>query len=473
MPAPVRSCRSHSHSRSRSLRPVLPARPVRLARLAATATIVALMFVPPGNRLVAQVELQPGDIGVVTDSMFGRLRAGGTSPGPVDVLLPSAFGPSGLDQAGIAWLPGSDDFVVSAGPALYRVHIAGGVTPAVTDITPALGGPGELRSPDVDPGTGALWVWDKAASLVHRFRPPFVAGMTSDLALAVPAGTRSVCLDTRSNPPGLLYSTANAVSSLSIAGKTQTIAYTGSTQLDDNPLQAAQAVLTRSNTDNVFATTGVPGLVQNLNLVGLCGPVALAPNGVAYDSHDNWTWVFAVDGLNPSCYPTVIGPNHVVGLPPASGPFAPKLATNPSGSGLVGAGGMLSIVRPPVGLVEPYGLGCQPAGGAWPHLDTPSRPTSPGPAFSLSLEKAPAGSTAILLVGLSPLDLALPSGCHVLVETLAAPFAIGTVAGSGKLDLAAPIPAGLPDGTTVHLQALFAGAGPVASSNGLLLLVGP
>src|SRR5262249_34965960 len=152
-------------------------------------------------------------------------------------------------------------------------------------------------------------------------------------------------------------------------------------------------LMVNKNEDKVDVSTGTPNLVQNLNIVGLCAPIALGPVAVAYDPVSFLAYVLAEDGLNPSCLPGVAGGNPVVAFPPAIGPVLPKVITDPAGSGITGSGGALALVTPDFAFPSPYGFACAvPSSGKVPTLDALAPPVSPSTVFGLELAKLPPGA---------------------------------------------------------------------------------
>ena len=299
--------------------------------------------------------------------------------------------------------------------------------------------------------------------------------MTPNLVLAAPPGARAMCLDTRDLPASVIASTSEQVSRLPLDGSAWVpVSLQGANSLDDDALGHGHTVMGISKEDTVNASTGTPNLVQNLNIVGFCAPVALEPVAVAYHPLNFLTYVVAQDGLNPGCFGGAFGPNHVVTLPPAIGPIPPKVITNPADSGITGTAGALALVLPEFAFPSPYGAACAaPSNALKPQLDCNFSPTSPSPAFALELAKLPPAATVFLLFGVEPLSKLLPDGCTAVVKVALDPFAIGVAAANGKLVVPAALPAGIPAGLQVRLQAAFSDSGQVVLSNGLLLHIAP
>ncbi len=453
----------------------MTATPRRLSVLAAGLGGVLMAVLGPAA--AGQSVLAPGDIGVVTSDGFFRLRAAVPQGAPVNTLPAVAFGPGTLTAPRIAWERGTDNFLVCTGPLLFRVAVAAVGPPALTDLTPSLGAGASLRSIELHPGTGELFLHDATSQAVLGLLPPFAAGMTPSRVLPAPPGVRAMCLDSRELPASVIVATSAQVSRLPLDGTPMTpIAFAGASGLDDHPLAHGGTLMVNKKENLVDASTGSPNLVQNLNLVGFCSPIALAPAGVVSRPDDSFALVLAEDGLNPNCVSGGSGPNQVVAFPPAQGPILPQVLTNPADSGITGTNGALALVTADFAFPSPWGSGCPaPSTGKSPELDCNTAPVVPQPGFALELAKLPAGAPVFLILGWQPLApaMVLPSGCTVLVSTILAPFLLGTAAANGKLTVPAALPASLPPGLQLQLQAALSDGGQVVLGNALLLHFAP
>jgi len=114
-------------------------------------------------------------------------------------------------------------------------------------------------------------------------------------------------------------------------------------------------------------------------------------------------------------------------------------------------------------------LGCELAGDFSPALDGTGDP-SPGGSFTLEFTGMPPGTTGTMFVGVAELKAPFKGGFLVPVPNL--PVSIPTVFGS--LSLPATMPATIPPGTGIWLQAWFPDAGGpqgISGTNGLKINV--
>ncbi|HTE06245.1 MAG TPA: hypothetical protein VK824_08620 [Planctomycetota bacterium] len=443
--------------------------------LMALSLLLALAAAAPAQSV--QSVLQGGDIGIVTSTGFWRLRANLAGFAPVNHVPASAFG--GLAQlqgAAIGWEPGSDSFLVAAGTSVYRVRILSTTTQSVTDLAPQLGGFAQLHDLDIHPGSGALYVRDALTEQVFRFAPPFAPGMTPDLVLPTGPGIAAAAVDSRDNPPSVLVATGTVVRRLPLDGSPAIdVAFEGAVGLDGHP-QARNRTLIANRTKNlVDATSDSPMLAQNLNVVGLCAPVVLGPSSVAWNPIDKRAYVFASDGLNPVCFPGGSSINQVVSLPSALSPFVqPEILTNPFDSGITGTDGALTLVLPDFAFPAPYGFGAtSPTSGKVFALDCNDAPFLGNTGFELELTHGPPSQPVFLLVGVQPIELALPGGGTALVPLGYSPLVVGTTSAKGKLTVPAPLGTNLPAGFSAYVQAMALDAGHVLPSNALQLHFAP
>jgi hypothetical protein len=130
---------------------------------------------------------------------------------------------------------------------------------------------------------------------------------------------------------------------------------------------------------------------------------------------------------------------------------------------------------------QPYGTGCDPAGGTGPSLGTAGGYTYAGnPALTLTQTGATGGFLSFLLVSLAPACPPLAFGCGRL--WVSAPFfaIIGTgfIPGSGTTTLPIPLPppapppCGLPVGVPVFFQYANVGGGLTELSNAVAMTIG-
>lgn len=106
--------------------------------------------------------------------------------------------------------------------------------------------------------------------------------------------------------------------------------------------------------------------------------------------------------------------------------------------------------------IQAYGFGCPGSGGFLPHLSASGCP-SPGDRMTLSLDRGPGGSAAVLAFGLTRAALELQDGCMLRVTPLLGfgpPIPLsGTGPGNGAFSLNVRLPASAASGA-VTLQAL-------------------
>lgn len=445
--------------------------PRRVALLVAGA--LALASVAAG-----QTVLSPGDIGVVTSDGFFLLRADPPQAQPVNRLLPGDFDPAlvALAVPRIDWERGTDAFLVSSGPDMYRVTVTSDTTATVTGLTPDVGPPASFTELDVHPGTGDVYLLDQGSQQVFRFVPPFAPGMTPDLVLPSGAFNRAMCVDSRRYPPSVSVANPSSTKWLPLDGSAALgLATAGGASLDADP-RFGQHVLAKPGQDLVDLLIPPSTAVINLNIMFGCSPVVLAPANVAMNAIDAHAYVLAAEGVNPECpLGVVVGGNHVVALPPAQSAMSPpRLLTDPGGSGITGIHGDLALVLADFAFPSIYGLACDAPGTGTPVvLDCNAPPHVGSSTFALEIDGAPPRVPIHLIVGFRPVSLAQPSGCTVLVLAHRPPFPIGVTDEDGELTVVAPIPAGTPVGAQVYLQCALADAGAAVLSNGLALHFGP
>jgi hypothetical protein len=318
-------------------------------------------------------------------------------------------------------------------------------------------------------------LFDQTSQLAYRFEPPFAMNMTPAQVLASGTGYRAMCVDSRHYPPSVTLASNSVTNRLPLDGSASlAVVNAGGGGLDGDPL-VGRTYLVNKGMNTVSATAGGPNLLQDLNIVGMCAPVALGPTSVALNPLNGRTFVLAEDGVNPACLPGSAGGNHVVSLPPAINPLVlPEVLTDPHGSGISGANGDLALVLAEFGFPAPYGSGCAAASTGTPALlDCNVPPVIGSPGFALEISGAPAAKPVYLLLGFQPLAQTQPSGCSVLVLQALPAFLIGVTNGAGALTVVAPIPLSAPPGARVYLQSAFADSGTAVLSNGLLLNIGP
>jgi len=421
----------------------------------------------------AQNVLMPGDVGVVTTTGFVRVRAEPAQFPPTHFTGPASFGLADLPTPGIIWEPGTDSFFVCSSDKLYRVTL-GVTTTVLTDLSPTLAAGAMLADVDLHPGTGQLVVLDSGNAEAVFFDPPFAAGMTPVHTLSLNATTRSLSFDSYNYPPSIVYSRGGKVEKMTLDGATTTPV----TELKlcngiDHSVQSASGTyITKQGTNQVVRGGGNPMFVQNMNVIGLCSPVALGPRAIAYRPVKTWTYVLAQDGLNPSCYPGVLGPNHIVSFPPALGVFLPEVITETGGSGIGGTDGDIAVVTEDYAFGSPYGPVCLASWGKRPKLlndDTLPVPDTAG--YTMKVTKGSPFSPVFLWVGIASADIPLLSGCSFLVQPFMS-FLAGSTDVDGKLIIAAPIPAGIPLGIELYLQGALPDVGSPIFTNGLMLHIG-
>lgn len=438
--------------------------------------VLALLFIGSGS-VAGQTVVAPGDIAVVTSTGFWRLRAATPQGQPVNFIAPSAFnaGFSTLTTPRLDWERDTDGFLVCTGTNLYRATLTSTTTATITDLTPNVGGTAAFVELDIHPGTGELYLFDQIGKQVFRFAPPFTLNMTPDLVLPSGAGIRAMCIDSRDYPPSVTVATSSQTDRLPLDGSTAIpVMFTGGGGLDGDP-RYGRSFLINKGQDLVEASTGNPALSQQLNITGLCAPVALAPTAVAHNPINFFTYVLAEDGVNASCIPGITGGNHVVGLPPAITPSVPPVVvTDPTGSGISGVNGDLALVLDEYAFPSPYGFGCDaPSTGQPTVLDCNGPPLIGSSSFALEITDAPPNKAIYLLFGFQPLSQVLPSGCTLLVQISQPAFLLGTTDGNGKLTVVFPIPNSTPVGLQTYQQCVFSDSGFTILSNGLLLHFGP
>ena len=106
------------------------------------------------------------------------------------------------------------------------------------------------------------------------------------------------------------------------------------------------------------------------------------------------------------------------------------------------------------GALSQVGEGCAGSGGVSPSLQFTGCARA-GEILSFELTGGLGGSTALLLVGATPADVALPNGCTLLVQPIPSVFTLplgGEEAGEGANGLAFLLPDDL-EPTTVYMQA--------------------
>lgn len=120
----------------------------------------------------------------------------------------------------------------------------------------------------------------------------------------------------------------------------------------------------------------------------------------------------------------------------------------------------------------PFGIGCAGGAGSIPRFTALGCPYGGG-TFTLRVDLAYGGSLALYFVGTQVGSTPLAGGCSVLVLPVLDPFFAAVIPGFGpsigKLDLAVPVPFGIPQATFV-LQAVLApplSPGKPATTNGL------
>jgi hypothetical protein len=90
-----------------------------------------------------------------------------------------------------------------------------------------------------------------------------------------------------------------------------------------------------------------------------------------------------------------------------------------------------------VASTETYGLGCTGTAGV-PKVRVASTPAIGSATFAMGFDGAAASSAAVMLLGAVPLDITLPGGCKLLVDSL---LSLGAASdASGAAALAFPIP---------------------------------
>jgi hypothetical protein len=433
----------------------------------AAALTAALTAATPAQNVV-----KPGDVGIVTTDGF--LFQDTVLPGlPVShYVSPAALGLNDMPNPGITWEFGTDSFLVCSADRLVRVTL-GTTTTVQTDLTPSLAPGAVLSDIDLHPGTGQLVLLDTGNAEALFYDPPFAPGMTPAHTLALNPTTRSLAFDSYAYPPSLVHSRGGKVERITLDGVTTPLSELKLCDgVDKTPQSSGGIYITKQATNQVVLSGGNPLVVQNLNIVGLCSPVALGPRSIAYRPVKTWTYVLAQDGLNPGCYPGVFGPNHIVSFPPALGPFLPEVITQTFGSGITGTDGDITAVTDDFAFGSPYGPSCVASWGNKPKLLNDGTLPVPGTAaFTMKVTKGAPFAPVFLWVGLAPADIPLLSGCSVLVQPLMS-FLAGTTDVDGKLIITAGIPASIPLGVELWLQAGLPDVGSPILTNGLMLHMG-
>jgi len=93
------------------------------------------------------------------------------------------------------------------------------------------------------------------------------------------------------------------------------------------------------------------------------------------------------------------------------------------------------------------------------------------PNFRMQVTKGAPFAPVFLWVGIAPADIPLLSGCSLLVQPFMS-FLAGTTGGGGELTITAGIPATIPLGIELWLQAGLSDAGSPILTNGLQLHMG-
>jgi hypothetical protein len=422
--------------------------------------------------VAAQNVLSPGDLGIVTTTGFYRLPGLPANPLLTHYVSPAALGLTAMPTPGVIHESGTDSFLVCSSDRLLRLTL-GTTTTAITDLSPTLPAGTMLADIDLHPGTGQLVLLDTGNATALFFDPPFAAGMSPDHTLVMNPTSRSVCFDTYNYPPAVIYSRGGQVERATLDGVTSTVSGVKKADgVDNNSTYQHGTYITKQATNEVLVAAAVPGLTQNLNIVGLCQPVALGPRSIAYDPLSNWTYVLAADGLNPTCYPGVIGPNHVVAFPPAAGVFPPRVATNTLGSNINGTDGDIALVMADFAFGSPYGPLCTASDGSRPALlNAGTSPAVGNSAFAIALSDAPPNTPVFLWIGFAPAEIPLISGCTFLVQPTMS-FLAGSTTATGTLTISGSIPASTPIGTELWLQACLPDGSEAVYSTGLMLHIG-
>lgn len=416
--------------------------------------------------------LDIGDVGVVTTAGFYRLRAAPAQLPPTHFVAPASFGLTDLPTPGITWEPRTDSFLVCASNKLVRVTI-GPTTTTVTDLSPSLAAGAMLADIDLHPGTGQLVLLDSSNDVALFFAPPFSAGMTPEHTLPLNPTTRSVCFDSYKHPAGVIYGRGGKVERSTLDGVVTVVTELKLANGVDHSAQSKYGTyITKQGTNQILRSTSNPFLAQNMNIIGLCSPVALGPRSIEYDPISTWSYVFAADGLNPICFPGVTGPNHVVIFPPALGAFLPVVVTPILGSGIAGTDGDLALVTADFGFGSPYGPVCTASDGKQAKLLNNGTVPAPGNAgYSVKVANAPSLAPVFVWVGSAPDEIPLLSGCSFLVQPFMS-FVAGTTNANGKLIISGAIPAAIPIGTELWLQVCVPDGTAAIYSNGLMLHIG-
>jgi hypothetical protein len=122
------------------------------------------------------------------------------------------------------------------------------------------------------------------------------------------------------------------------------------------------------------------------------------------------------------------------------------------------------------GAAYPYGAGCAGSGGFVPFLGVDGC-MSPGGSYTLSIEKGLGGKPALLVVGISAVDVGFSPGCSLLVDplfVLSMPL-FGSAPGGGEIHVDVTVPLNLPP-MVIMAQAVVLDPGApkgVAFSNGV------
>lgn len=420
------------------------------------------------------VSLAPRDLLVVTTDGLFRLPAAG---GFAASLAPAAaFG--GLASPAIEWVPGTDEALVVTGTQLFRVAFQGSPpsVAAIVPLPPNLGGSPLLFDLDLHPGTGELWLLDRGNGFVHRFDPPFAPGVTPIESVAVPKSTRGMCIDARVWPRALVIAGNAGVQRLDVASGQLTMVsqLAFATAVDAEPDLSNHPMAAKSSSSQIVQCVS-PNLVANINIGGLCAPVALNPVDVEWNPTNRRLYALAQDGINP-CWGAFTGPNHVVRFQvPGGGPNPPVVLTSTAGSGITGTQGDLCVVQDDFAWGYRFGPDC-PATNGVPSLDHPDgiglRPSIGNSAFTLEVRSGPSAAPAWLLLGTS--EAALPLGnCTAVLNPMLA-FSFAAVDTAGALDLPAPVPnqASLVGATILAQVALLEANGLPVVTNGLRLHLG-
>lgn len=414
----------------------------------------------------AQSALHPGDVAVVTTDGLWLIRPPSTTE---QLLLPAAsFG--GLVAPSVEWRPGTDEFLLCSGDRLWRVTVSGSPPSAtLADITPAGVAGANFRDLEIHAVDGRLALIDATQSSLLRYAPPFAAGMAPDLVLPLLPGPRALASDSRDWPPRFVVGYSNSVMNHDLQGGATLAASTGVNGLDQGRQEGGLTVAVRSSENSIIALVGTSSVVVEINLLwNLCGPVALRPADVEFDTATNRAMVFAQDGLNPQCMPGYSGGDHVVAFPLGQSQQAPPIVLTGSASSITGTAGDLALVWTDQAFAGTYGSA---AAATALRLDSPHDPYPGQLGFELKLTQAPPGAPVLVLVGQVPADVALPGGQALLVSAPLLLFA-GTTNAAGVLKVPAPLAAGSATGFDVRVQA-FAAAGAKLASNGLLLHFAP